>query len=135
MKSIHIFLNNKPHHNNNGLFKTCAPRRARRGANAQCACYMRATTRAARRECSCCSYVGSIHIYIYIYIYILHKDQESISFTIVVCWDSEICLNSIIFWTMGSKHSGLPVWRFQNTVVSLDGVVFIFPGPSQSEVI
>ena len=34
-----------------------------------------------------------------------------------------------------SEHSGLPVWRFPNTVVSLYGFLFYFPGASQSEAV
>ena len=36
---------------------------------------------------------------------------------------------------MVSEHSGLPVWRFPNTVVSLYGVFIDFPGASQFEVV
>ena len=32
----------------------------------------------------------------------------------------------MISWIMGSQHSGSPVWRFQNTVASLYGVIFHF---------
>ena len=39
----------------------------------------------------------------------------------------------ITFVYHGIKNSGLPVWRFQNTVASLYGV--FVPGPSQSEVV
>ena len=42
---------------------------------------------------------------------------------------------SIIFWIMGSEYSGLPVWRFPNTVVSLYGVFIYFSGASQFEVL
>ena len=33
---------------------------------------------------------------------------------------------------MGSKHIGLPVRRFHNTIASLYGVTCIFPGPNQT---
>ena len=34
-----------------------------------------------------------------------------------------------------SEHSGLPVWRFPNTVVSLYGIFHVASGASQSEVL
>ena len=55
----------------------------------------------------------------------------------LVCKGHIICLDPWValmipnrlpgrFWIMGSKHSGFLVWRFQNTVVYLYGVIFDF---------
>ena len=45
---------------------------------------------------------------------------------IIIIFPGQANFGSIIFWTMGSEHSGLPVWHFPNTVVSLYGVFFTF---------